>query len=296
MARKTDSSTLNYAIDLVRGGSSVSEAVKQSGVSASVIKRAIHKFGVKTPETLRKERLDNLAKDMITMYQSGESENAVAKHFGISRNVVRRYLNKFGVKPRTQSEAETLKWSKMTQEQRDAQVKSAHERSKGTPKTNETKISIAKARERIKYDFLIGFGETEFTELLKDRGINFVHQKAIHSYNVDFAIGNVAVELTADRGRYTRFNAKELNRAKDLLERGYQTLAVEFSDNETLIACSDYIISVIDEMRGLKSPVSEYWVVSCRSQDYTITKDEFGKFASVPSPVKYVTKRRAIKF
>lgn len=295
MTRKTDSSLINKSIQLVRDGFSVSTACKETGISISVLRRAIKQFEVKTPESIAKEKLDSISKDMISMYQNGESENSVAKHFNVSRNVVRRYIKEFEIKPRTQSEAEALKWSKMTEEQRNAQVKPAHDSVRGVKKTEAAKIALAKARERIKYNSLIGPGEIELVQLLNDRGIKNVHQKAIKFYNVDIAVGNIAVELTLDRSRYTSFNPKEIKRAKNLLECGYYTLAVQFDKESTLIACGDDIIAAIDEMSRLEPFTSEYWVVSCRSQDYTITKNNLGQFSREQSPVKFVTKRSVIQ-
>jgi len=295
MARKTDSTLLNNAIELIRGGETVINTSKVTGISTSVLRRAVNEFGITTPEMIERERLDKLGEDMVTMYQNGESENAVAKHFSVSRNVVRRHLKRLGVEPRTQSQAEALKWSKMTEEQRRGQVEAAHKSSKGRPKTDAEKITIAKARESIKYDFLIGPGETKLSELLTNRGIDNTPQKAVKFYNVDIAVGSVAVELTMDRSRYTMFNPKEIKRAKNLLECGYHTLAIQFDSEETLIECADYIITTINEMSSLEPFTGEYWVIDCRTQDSTVVKNELGKFTSVPTTVQIVTKRSIIQ-
>lgn len=295
MTAKTDSSTLDRVIDLVRRGTSTEDVVRITGVSRSVISRTIKNAGVKPAGSVEKERIDELGEQMVTMYQNGESENAVAKHFNISRNVIRRQLERFGIEPRTQSEAESLKWSKMTEEQRKLQTVGAHESVKGVPRSDIAKIHLAQARERIKYDYLIGPGETTFIEQLNNRGINHIHQKAVKFYNVDIAIGNVAVELTSDGNRYSSFNPKEIKRAKNLLECGFHTLAVQFDTEETLVACTDDIIDTVNEMSSLESFVSQYWVVSCRSQDYTIVKNDLGQFTSVKSPVKFITKRSVVE-
>lgn len=295
MTRKTDASLIDNFIELVRCGMSTTDTCSVVGISTTVGRRAVKKFGIKTPESIERERIDKLGEQMVTMYQNGESENAVAKHFSISRNVVRRQLERFGVEPRTQSEAESLKWSKMTEEQRQRQVKAAHKVNKGIIRSDESKIKLAKARERIKYDFLIGPGETELVQLLNDRGIDCVHQKAIKFYNVDIAVGNIAVELTKDRTRYSAFNPKEIKRAKNLLECGFHTLAIQFDIEETLIHCADDIITTINEMSSLEPYVSEYWVISCTRQNSTVVKNELGQFTSVPTPVKYVTKRSVVQ-
>ena len=295
MTAKTDLSIIDNIIELIRGGISTGEVSKITGVSASVIRRAIKNSTVETPESIDKKRIDDLGEQMVTMYQDGESENAIAKHFKLSRNVIRRQLVRFNIEPRTQSEAESLKWSKMSEEQRKLQTINAHEAVKGVPKSDATKIANAITRERIKYDYLIGPGEVELIHQLNKRGIDAIHQKAVKFYNIDVAVGSVAVELTLDRCRYTSFNPKEIKRAKNLLECGFHTLAVQFDTEDTLVHCTDDIIAAINEMCRLEPSVSQYWVISCRRQDCTVIKDKFGKFASIPSTIEFITKRSVIE-
>lgn len=50
---------------------------------------------------------------IVEAYTGGESENSLAKRYGVSRQVIRHRLLSRGVTRRTQSEAETLKWKKI---------------------------------------------------------------------------------------------------------------------------------------------------------------------------------------
>jgi len=295
MARKINSSLIDHAASLVKSGVTVKLAASEIGIDQATLSRKLKEIGVKVvrPKT-GPRKLDLPIEEIKAMYESGHSENAVAKHFGADRGTIRKRLLKAGVSPRTQSEAEELKWSKMDQQSRANQVKSAHDSIRGVPKSMKARVVNANTRERLKYDHLIGFGELEFVELLRNKGISFVHQKAVQTYNVDIAIGNIAVELTGGCGRYTMFNPKEINRAVKLLESGYHVVAVEFDSVDTLIHCAEDVLSYINEAGRLKPVDREYWVIRCRAKDYTIVTNDLGQFTSVPAPVEFLTKRTVV--
>lgn len=295
MSRKINAINTDYAIKEILNGRTATDLSIELGINYSTFMTHLSKHGFVVPRRGGCEVVKLPVEQIVTMYQDGESENAISKHFGTSRNVIRNRLLKAGIVPRTQGESEKLKWAKMTDEARKNQVKSAHAATLGCTRSDSTKETLAKAREKLKYDYLIGHGEFEFIELLSNSGIDFVHQKAIKFYNVDFAIGNVAVELTADTGRYTAFNPKELKRAKNLLECGYRVIAVEFNKVASLINCFDEVISTINELSRLDTFASEYWVIRCASKDYTISRNDFGQFSSEPSPEEFFTKRSIIQ-
>lgn len=299
MPRKIPNSRICDAAQLVLNGCSVEDASSTIPMHPlNFVKRAKQlgfRFPRKSPSIFH-EKLDPFIEDIISMYQDGKSENAIAKKFGVSRNAIRKRILDSGIKPRTQSEAESLKWSQMSDKARANQLQAAHNAATGRKRTIAERASVAAAREKLKYDHLIGVGETEFGELLTNAGIQFVSQKAVYTYNLDFAIGNVAVELTADRGRYSMFNPKEIKRAKHLFKRGYHVLAVQFDDVRSLIKAFDYILTNINKMSGLKPCSREYWVVSCRRQTSIVVHADDGKFTTVHTPEDFINKTSVIYF
>jgi len=295
MARKINSSLIDHAASLVKAGFTLGVAADEIGIHHTTLSRKLKEIGVKVTKTNAGPcKLDLPIEEIKAMYEGGHSENAVAKHFGADRGTIRKRLLKAGVSPRTQGEAEKLKWSKMDQQTRSNQVKSAHDSVRGVPKSMKARVANANTRQRLKYNHLIGAGEFEFVEFLRNKGVSFVHQKAVQTYNVDIAIGNIAVELTGGCGRYTMFNPKEINRAVKLLERGYHVVAVEFDSVETLIHCAEDVLSCINEAGRLKPVDREYWVIRCRAKDYTIVTNDLGQFTSVPTPVEFLTKRTVV--
>lgn len=295
MRRKITDLDINNAIKLIKSGSTVSEASAEVGFHPDNISFKIRQTGFVIPKRTRPLQFNLSIEDINAMYQGGESENAIAKHYGVSRGVIRKRLLKAGIKPRSQSESEKLKWSKMNEHARHNQVKNAHKSNQGRIVPEKERILRASTREKACNQYFVGPGEAEFCELLSDRGIYFVPQKAINIYNVDIAIGNVAVEITTDVGRYTMFNPREIKRAKNLLNFGYHVLAVEFPDISTLIGCSDYIIKTIDEFSRLKPTVSEYWVVRCCSDIGSIRKDKRHNITRISPSKNFFTKRSVIQ-
>lgn len=130
------------------------------------------------------------AKDVIYRYVSLlNSENCIAKYFGVSRNVIARILKENCVNRRTQSESEYVKWSQMDFNKRAAQVLKAHDSVRGVKRTYSELYARAKTRQQtLQYD---GFGEIDVHKLLDGS----IHQQAFHQYNIDIGYHPVAVEI-----------------------------------------------------------------------------------------------------
>lgn len=301
MSRKAISSELiDYAERLYGDGRTIKEISEVIGVSRDIIARRLRERGIDPTRNARKRPTHNtlhLCTDSVrSMYENGMSENAVAKAFDVSRNVIRRHLIAAGVPIRTQSQAEALKWSQMTDEQRHNQVSKAHDAVTGMVRTHEEMVARAKAREKITSEHHIGIGEPEFHEFLTNIGRPFTYQKAVDVYNIDFAIGTIAVELTAATARYGVSNTAQNERAEKLTNLGYKMLAVVIDDAETLIQCAEDILAFIDEIDRLEPVSGQYRVIRCRRQDYTIVTNDRGQFTSVPVPVHFVNERRSVKY
>lgn len=189
-------------------------------------------------------------REICNLYMGGESENSIAKIYSVSRNVIRRILNEGKIEIRGRSEAELTKWSKMNLEQRKNQVKKAHESTVGIERTDEQKRKVAISREKNTPAWYIGCGEPEFRSWLDMNNINYLYQKAIEFYNIDFLIDKVAIELTSFVGR-NRFTRPEfMNRASILNSKGIRTLAVEFRNAEELIANAKNVMDIVSKLNG----------------------------------------------
>jgi hypothetical protein len=210
-------SSILKAKELVLGGDTVKSVSLKLGVNYTTLLSRFKKIGFNFPKNqIAPNKIDLSFDEIFREYERGESVNTVSKIFGVSRNVINRILVENGITPRTQSEAETLKWSKMSKEVRAKQVEKAHEACRGRIRSENELTTSALARERNPNIKHIGHGEIETVNLLNNLGVDFVYQKAIGRYNVDFAIGDVAVELTVCTGRYNSRNSTFNKRVKYL--------------------------------------------------------------------------------
>lgn len=247
-------------------GNSLKDCEIKFGIHREKISRELKKHGFVLRFFASGMRPHNLRSDLpvneiCESYVAGESENSIARDHNVSRNVVRRILLEREIPIRTRSEAELLKWSKMTQDERKSQVKEAHKSLLGRARTDEQKRKTAIAREKNTPSWYIGCGEPEFATWLENNKIEFKYQKAVEFYNIDFLIGNTAVELTSFVGRNRTSRLEFLNRAKVLNDQGIRTIAVEFRDKEELIKNADYVIKIVKMLNSGYKSSNHYFLV-----------------------------------
>ena len=277
--RIADGETLTaVANDLGVHADNLSKRIKAAGIEL--------KFGAKwIPHNI----IEIPKEPLVSMYKSNWSINRLATHFGVSRNVVERNLKQYCVKLRTQSEAETIKWSLMTPEQRANQVKPAHCATKGRIKSPEVKHRMAIARFKKPSSYHIGVGEKEFKKYI--RGLNLVEdvnfQTVCDFYNIDVTIGTVAVELSPDASRFAK--KAYIERIKHLINSYSVCIAITFKSKSAFIGNFDNIIADINFIRRNFTADSRYWMIRCREQNCTVVHDNLGQFSSVPTPVKHFT-------
>lgn len=199
-------------------------------------------------------------------YLGGESENVIAKSLGVSRSVVKRNLLACGIARRGQSEAETLKWSRMTPEQRRVQVAAAHDAVRDTPQSEEHRCKIASGCERLLSN--VSRIDRRCYAMLESCGLKPVLNKAIGRYNVDVALpeSSIAVEIFggywhAAGSHATRFR----KRFNYILDAGWTPVIIWVSRDYPLeFGAIEYIAALPERMR-----LDE----SLRSQEHVIRGD-----------------------
>ena len=212
--------------------------------------------------TLRIEvpNLDNL----LNRYVAGESENKLAREAGVGRGVFRRRLLWAGIKPRGRSEAELMKWSRMSPERRAAQVATAHEAVRGSKQTWEHRCKGAITRERNISGATIV--EDILDNSLRLRGLSVTQQKAVGIYNIDVAIHEprIAVEVYGGNWHSTgTHRRRHFKRCKYLLDCGWNVLVIRVdARNHPLgLGAYNYIIAFADELRSNPPVRCQYRVI-----------------------------------
>lgn len=206
--------------------------------------------------------IDNL----IRRYQAGESELKLAREFSVSRNVVRRRLVDAGMTPRTGSQANFLRFARMTKDEIAVLTAPSHNAIRGSHRTERTKVKSAIYRERHPW---LGASKSEYVlaqMLLDKRGVNTIPQKAIGIYNVDLAIElpRVAVEVYGGNWhtcpKHTRLHNE---RTPYILNEGWNIVIVWVSTRSYPLSlrAADYIVAFMQELSLNKPTVSQYRMI-----------------------------------
>ena len=206
----------------------------------------------------RKISIPNLD-DLLRRYISGDSELQLSQGAGINRWTFRQRLLEAGITPRTQSEAEIIKWNRMTAEQRTCQVKAAHNAVRSRKVSFKELCLRAKTREgNLQYN--VSPNEIVLGQWLNKSGFDIIHNLAIGPYNCDIGIGAVTVEVW---GGDWHPKLIEIKRTKYILDCGYSILIVNLNQGRFPLspAVTNYVITLIQETSSNPTGGRQYWMV-----------------------------------
>src|SRR5262245_21929879 len=126
---------LDHLVKRYLAGESALQLGKELGVKGETVSRWLKEGGIqlrgRTDAQVRRRlntesRLGLDQEELARRYLAGESEKALAEFLGTNRGIVRRRLLDMGITPRGRSDAERIKWGRMTDAQRRRQVSAAH--------------------------------------------------------------------------------------------------------------------------------------------------------------------------
>jgi hypothetical protein len=200
------------------------------------------------PRTSKLKRIELPIEEICQRYQQGETELSLAKAFGVSRPVIVRRLEEFGIVRRTQGETNRLLIASRTSEQRQAYSKAAHDAVRGTHATFETKCKNALTRQERQLG--ISPAEQLLHRWLIDRGVESIPQKAIGPYNADLAIDHTAIEIYGGGWHASGHHIKRAaERRRYLIESGYSILIIWVDGRKWPLShyVADYIVSFISQ-------------------------------------------------
>lgn len=226
---------------------------------------------IKSPDNLsnryrgNRSRALDCPEGIVERYIAGESELSLAQSLGVSRGPIRRWLIEAGVAIRGRSAAGVTRASRMTADERKAQVAAAHEAVRGTTRNPSTNLARAETIERKAVSGLVrrSDGEIELGHRLVEAGLHFVPEKAVAGYNLDFGISPVAVELlggawhaSSERARY---HAK---RTEAVLNAGWSIIFVWSTNYMPLtVKGSENVVALVKKARRNPPASGQYWVI-----------------------------------
>lgn len=266
MTGKLKLANVENLISRYQAGESPKKLIGEWGISSQTFYRTLTRHDIARCQLLR-----NLPdSQIIALYQVGESELALAKWFGVSRNVIRRRILQAGIQPRTGSQANVIRMAKMTVSERKALTIASHQATRGIPKSIESKIKRSRTVES--QGLHISFIEHALASMLRGKGIhNFVLQKAIGIYNVDLAIEEprLAVEVFGGNWHTSQYHISLHNRRIPyILNEGWSMLIIWVNATRypLSIAAADYIITYLQELSFNKSCGRQYRVIRGNGQ------------------------------
>lgn len=277
---------LNQAIELYRSGKSFQQVGTDLGVNGESIRVALRDRGVKLPRnTYTSKRRIPINPDAIERYRMGESEYAISKSLGISRNVIRRWIEESGVIPRDRSEAGFNRAARMTAAERQAQASFAQNAWRGSKWTRTAKLHKA---ETIYAKTLAGTHTRSHLELqlgdwLTERGVEFTPEQIVDCYNIDFGIEPVAVELLGGNWHAApNRRAYHAERTHDILNAGWSMIFVWSTSYGPINPwAADKIVSLLEEARRNPTPIGQYWVIRGDGELVATGGDEGNDFTLV---------------
>lgn len=213
------------------------------------------------------ERIHIDTDHMLALYHEGMAVKTLAQSLGVSRTVINHRLRKAGITPRTRSEAERLKWGRMTDAQRAAQTEAAHIAVRGSRQTPASLQRRALARQTVER-------ATPNAVLLHDwllyRGCALTLERAVGPYNVDLANDRIAVELNG--GWTNRAKSLHSERTSYLLNRGLDVIVVLHGPRPLTTGAADEIITHLDIASGHPSGRGQYRMIWGDGQPVPVRK------------------------
>ena len=247
----------DYVVQRYLSGISINKLAQELSVSSKAVTNCLRRAGI----ALRAKPSPDLPV-VVSLYRSGMSENKIAEHFSVSRGCIRNRLIKAGITPRTQSEAESLKWSQMTAEQRASQVLAANKAARG--RVHSEKERIQRAQSIYGRQLRISDMEQRVAQVLRAHGLAVEQQFPVHACNVDIAIhpGPIAVEIHGGGWHSTALHRRLMAQKREqLFSRGWALIEVWVDRRYSFADTTDELIALLDQLGRLPSVSGEHWVV-----------------------------------
>lgn len=258
MRSKHSDAFISDCVEKYRAKVPVSQICRETGISQSVMFRAIKKAGVPGIRLL-----DLPKQDIIAAYIAGDSPSIIGHRYGISDPPIMRILREAGITLRSGSEANILRAKRLTPEERRQNAAAAHAAKRGRPNTMEALERAAMTRQ-VKMTGRMSRTETALAGMLRERGIDSIPQVAIGPYNCDIGAAPVAVEVFGGKWHWHGAHiARSPQRIRHILDAGWHMLAVRIAPvgDPLTASTADYIAAYIKQASSDPAAVRQYRVV-----------------------------------
>ena len=282
MARKFTTQFVDNAVTLYQQGMTLKQIGSLLSCSADNLSKFLRAKGIDTKFNKYAAKPANFKElpieELKILYGQGFSILELSKRYNIARESVKKRLVENGVVIRDGSQANFIRMGKMTINEKKQLTKTANDTVRGVLQTSDYRTKFAKMSQ-LSLKVATGKGEQEFLEFLKSRNIPFVQQFAVERYNVDFIIGNVAVEISTS----TRFERTEkfLKRTETIFKAGFSIIYIHFTGLEAFIQSFEYIIAHVNILNSNPTLIREHWVIRGSGELSFIMGDDLNEWSVV---------------
>lgn len=207
-------------------------------------------------------------RDLHKIYVSGKTSVDLGRMVGVHSSAIRTRFKKLGLLVRDGSASMTLRMGQTSKRERLKITKAAHDAVRGMRHTRRQLANRALGVEA--KPPRMSSAERQFSELLAAEGLNFKFQKALGTYNLDFAVeGCVSVEIFGGRWHGTgRHRARFQKRTRYLLNNGWHQVIVWVAGRKPncFPSALSYVKTLLDVTRRLPADVRQNLVVWCDGQ------------------------------
>jgi uncharacterized protein (DUF433 family) len=266
---------------LYRNGATISEIANRFGCSYTAIRNRLVQRDVEL--RMGGGKSYNLpVSEIIYRYRQGESILALAEAYEVSRPVIRSRLESAAVELRSASEANRKRMESMSAEERVKLTKAANAARRNVSQNREREISRNQALAKQRSLEKVGKGEWSVAAFLVRQGYTPILQKAILTYNVDVAVGSVAVEVhNMPSNPHAPSGPHE--RIVKILERGWHVFYIKIDATGLQRGGLDKLLSFLQTTRSNPSMRRQYRMIRGDGSGLTVGKSESNQLTLVGS-------------
>lgn len=299
MPAKGSDADFEHAIEVYVTGVSAEDAAQRFHVGVERLRdeliarglwrsyRESRRLAAERNSVLQRERAGLPDAEIVARYLAGESENALAHAYGVSRSVVAARLRAAGVERRDMTTANRMIQARRSPEERKRGIMAAQAAQRGRKHTLEFRSKIALTRQLRRTH--VSPAEELLTLWLRERlpECQIVPQYAIGPYNVDVGIvaeRPIAVEIFGGAW-HAQFKRRNPDRLRYLLDAGWNLIIiwVHIQRWPLSLAAADYVASFAQQASGDPAVGSQYRVIWGDGQEVPVESLNLDNLTLIPS-------------
>ena len=259
MSKRYHTIDCNNVVKSYLSGVTVKNIAAQFSVSEHVIYDILKRASI-APDRNRNIIPPSKA-DILALYNSGTGVAGIADQLGFTRGHMIRFFKKYNIPMRSRRDQQIERMKNATEEQIKFLTKNAHLASKGRKHTFEEKCKRARTRYANQ-----SFQDSKYEALLsgafRDNGIDFVREYPVGPYNLDFLVGNIAVEIFGGHFHSSgHHNAIFHERTKYILNSGFSIIFAFANRDSFESVIANKIMILLNIFRSDEAGIAKYRVI-----------------------------------